>query len=84
MKRAIRKTKREKAPGPDGLHTEVYKCNEHLFAPIFADLFNECMQAGSLPPTTKEGIITLLIEKQDPRDIRNYRPIHSSTQTTSY
>ena len=58
VKRAIRSTSWGKAPGPDGLHAELYKCNEALFTPILTDLFNDCLKYGALPPTMKEGIIT--------------------------
>ena len=75
VKWAIRKTKWGKAPGPDGLHTELYKCNEKLFVPMLTSLFNEALERGALPSSMKEGIITLLFKKKDPRDIRNYRPI---------
>lgn len=37
VQRAIIKTKWGKVPGPDGLYTEAYKCNEDLFAPILTE-----------------------------------------------
>ena len=71
---AIEESLASKAPGPDGLPAELWKNLQGIETPIAA-LFNEWFAQGSIPDSAKEGIVTLLFKKGDPRDIRNYRPI---------
>ena len=72
--RAIAAAPSHKAPGPDGFPAELWRAlpNIHI---LLAALFNEWLAAGFLPPTTKEGLVTLLDKKGPPLDVRNYRPI---------
>ena len=38
-----------KAPGPDGLCIELFKCNINYFAPLFLELFNKVLKTGIFP-----------------------------------
>jgi hypothetical protein len=64
-----------KSPGPDGLGAEFY----HAFGPLIASplhlMLPEAQDNGVLPEEFASGDNSVLYEKGDPRDVRNYRPI---------
>ena len=71
---AIKEASGSKAPGPDGMPPELWKSLPNIETPLAA-LFNEWFAKGSIPDSAKEGVVTLLYKKGDPREIKNYRPI---------
>ena len=78
----IKSMKMNKTPGFDGIPVEFYI----VFWPDICDMlmssFNFSLQNGMLSPSQKNGVITLLPEKdKDPLQIKNYRPI---TLLTTY
>ncbi|MDC0525679.1 reverse transcriptase family protein [bacterium] len=65
-----------KRPGPDRIPTKFYKTFSKVISPILEEVYNEAHSTtGSLPPSQKEGIISVLYKKKDRADARNYRPI---------
>uniref|UniRef100_A0A3Q3BIJ9 Reverse transcriptase domain-containing protein n=1 Tax=Kryptolebias marmoratus TaxID=37003 RepID=A0A3Q3BIJ9_KRYMA len=73
---AIENLKSNKSPGPDGLTSELYKTFSKQLAPFLQELFLECINNESLPPTLTQGLITLIPKpKKDLLFIDNWRPI---------
>ena len=66
VRKAIRSMANGKAPGPDGLHAEMYKANEGMFSKYLTKLFNEMHAEGRFPETMKSAVISLLFKKNDP------------------
>ena len=64
-----------KSPGPDRLPNALYKRLSTVLGPILAKVFNEARKTGALPPSLKQGLVSILYKKKDREDIRNYRPI---------
>lgn len=73
---AIRSFPAGKTPGPDGLPTEYYRAHIELLAPKLAQMFQACLQQGSLPSTMREAHIVLIPKpNKDPNLCASYRPI---------
>jgi hypothetical protein len=64
-----------KAPGIDGLPTEIFKMFWNELKDSFLEVPKECFKKGSLPNSMKMSIITLIYKKKSREDIKNYRPI---------
>ena len=64
-----------KAPGPDGLCIELFKCNINYFAPLFLELFNKVLKTGIFPDSWCEAIICPLYKGGTKTDQNNYRGI---------
>ena len=64
-----------KSPGSDGLPVEFYRCFWGLIGPDLAEILNYSFQHGSLSETQRRGIIRLLYKKEDPLELKNWRPI---------
>lgn len=81
LRRALEGAANGKAPGSDGLTYEVYKAFWAALAQPLADCFNEAFADASaeplLPPSQRQGIITLLHKGGDKPtdDVASYRPI---------
>ncbi len=75
VKNAIKRLKIGKAPGMDGLTVDFYKFFAEDLDDILASVFNEVLEDGSLSPSQKIAIITILFKKGDSRLVSNYRPI---------
>ena len=73
--RAIRSLGKGKAPGPDHLPGEFYIEFEHLITGILFNVFEDIHESGFMTADFRSGDIILLYKKEDPREIRNYRPI---------
>ena len=64
-----------KSPGPDRLPNQFYRVFASTLAPVLANVYNESKEAGHLPESLRQGIISVLYKKKDRDDPRNYRPI---------
>lgn len=65
-----------KAPGSDGLTADFYKAYQNLLAPQLIVAYAEALESGSLPPTMREAIVTLLLKPgKDPQRCQSYRPL---------
>ena len=65
----------KKTPGPDGLTAEFYKTFKSSLVPYLVEVFNGCLQEGSLPPSMRQSAVILLSKGKDPSIIENWRPI---------
>ena len=72
---AIRKIKRKKAPGPDGVIGEFFKYSSEKVLPFLLQLFNYLFENGLYPDAWTESIILPLYKKGNPNDTNNYRGI---------
>ena len=72
---ALRKTKPGKAPGPDGIPTELYRHFRTQLAPVLADLYTAAWAQDSLPAGFLDGVISVIYKKGDKSNPSNYRPI---------
>jgi len=78
IRKAIRKSKRKSAAGPDGLKMSVYsEACENLILPLQA-LFNTINSTGLIPDNFKTAKVILLHKKKSKQNMANYRPISMS------
>ncbi len=65
-----------KSPGPDGFPSEFYKKCKNKLSPLLSNVFEESFSSGTLPPTMRQAVISLIFKKnKDPLDCGSYRPI---------
>ena len=73
---AINSMQGGKSPGPDGFPSEFFKKFAVLLAPILLSVFEESFNAGSLPPTMRQAVISLIPKKdKNLLECGSYRPI---------
>jgi hypothetical protein len=78
IKKAIRKSKRKSAAGPDRLRMLVYsEACENLLEPLQI-LFNTINSTGIIPENFKRARVILLYKKKSKQNMANYRPISMS------
>ena len=64
-----------KSPGLDGLPADFFKHFWHLLGQDLLDVFNECFTSGTLPPSCRRAVISLLPKKGDLTLLKNWRPV---------
>ncbi|XP_029640405.1 uncharacterized protein LOC115215385 [Octopus sinensis] len=75
VERAIGSMKNGKAPGKDGITSEVLKSGREQLWKILAERFTHYLDEGRIPSQWKESNTILLYKKGDREDLKNYRPI---------
>ena len=75
LTKAVNSMKDNKAPGADGLPKEFYTTFWTEIKGPLLDMYNESLHLGKLPPSLREGIISLLFKKGERNDIKNWRPL---------
>ena len=76
LTRAINSMQTGKSPGPDGFPSEFFKKFAGQLAPILRSVFDESFEAGSLPPTMRQAVISLIPKKdKNLLECGSYRPI---------
>uniref|UniRef100_A0A803TGC1 Reverse transcriptase domain-containing protein n=1 Tax=Anolis carolinensis TaxID=28377 RepID=A0A803TGC1_ANOCA len=76
IRNAIRRMKANKAPGPDGLSAIYYKTMSEELIPYLQKIMNAILKDQNPPESWRmASIIMINKEKQDPKDVKNYRPI---------
>lgn len=72
---AMKSFKLGKAPGRDGLPREFYSKFWEVVGPDILMVYNEIIAVGEMPPSFREGIITLIFKKNNREELKNWRPI---------
>jgi len=75
VREAIKRSGRNRSPGPDGIPSEFYNTFIELTAPLLTSVYRECFHRKGLPPSLNEALMTLIYKKGDEAEIKNYRPI---------
>ena len=79
---AIRKLKRNKAAGPDGVPIDVYKEMNAEQLELVLKLLNQWWNGEEMPPEVTQANVILMFMKGNKADLDNYRPI--SLLNTNY
>ena len=79
LKKVIFQIKKEKAPGPFGIHGEHIIYGGILLQEFIRDWLNNLLKTGVVPEFLKEGRVSLLYKRGDCLDPANYRPITISS-----
>ena len=72
---ALRRSNRNKSPGPDGLTVEFYAHFWEKLGSLLVDVFNQGLDRGEIPDSMKASITRLIHKKDDKRNLKNWRPI---------
>ena len=76
LQRALGKTRRGKAPGPDGLRPDPVLLLDHFGELRLLDIMNECWHNRTIPQEWKDAqVISFYKGKGDDSSTVNYRPI---------
>lgn len=76
IQKVIMSLKSGKAPGPDGVPSELYKKFSSTPSPYLHRMYTQAQLDGILPPTLTEAIITVIYKKgKDAEEVGSYRPI---------
>lgn len=70
IKIVIKKLKRNKAPGPDGIGTSFYKKFTEQLSPVLADVFQDIAARKLLPPSMRQAYTVLLPKKSNQEKYR--------------
>lgn len=73
---AVKSMQNGKCPGPDGFPSEFFKRFARELAPLLLSTYKESSTSGSLPPTMRQAVISLILKKEkNPVECGSYRPI---------
>lgn len=75
VEQAILQLKSKKAPGKDGIRTDVLKNISDVIAVPMSYLINFCFEKGSYPDAFKLGLVKPVYKSGDKLIMQNYRPI---------
>ena len=75
VERAIKRMKRHKAQGVDGITSDIIKLGEPMVPTYLTNIFNNILKTKQIPDSWHEAKIVILFKKGHPKDIKNYRPI---------
>ena len=72
---ALKNMKNKKSPGSNALPVEFYKTFWQDINKDLLESINQSYDTGTLSPTQKRGILSLLFKKTDKHLLKNWRPI---------
>ena len=72
---AMRGLSSAKTPGSDGLPLEFYVKFWDQLGPILLQLYTFSLDPGSLSLSMQESVTRLIFKKDDPKNLKNWRPI---------
>ena len=72
---ALQGMARQKTPGSDGLPAEFYLTFWDVLGSDLVEVLNASLGEGSLPPSLRKSLITLIFKKGDRLNCKNWRPI---------
>ena len=70
MSAAIKRLKRNKAPGNDNITADVLNDGAEPIVQMFTNMFNRCLSEGKLPNSWKNASVILIHKKGDTADIK--------------
>ncbi|MCO5546955.1 hypothetical protein L7F22_000394 [Adiantum nelumboides] len=71
----VKAMKKEKTPGPDGIHAKVLQELIKYAGQDLCDLLNHWRREGTIQPEFNQGLIKLIPKGQDKMEVKNYRPL---------
>ena len=78
LEKALQETRRDKAPGLDGISPEILKLGGPKLKSHLLSLYNTCWQRQTLPQDFKDALIVMIYKKKgDRRDCDNHHGIFS-------
>ena len=72
---ALKQFKNNKAPGEDGITSELLRAGGTPVLKVLQKLFNSVLSEGKTPETWSRGEVVLFFKKGDNSLLKNYRPI---------
>ncbi|CAH2092277.1 unnamed protein product [Euphydryas editha] len=72
---ALKQLKNNKAPGDDGITTELLKAGGKPVLVALQQLFDSVINTGSTPEAWSRSVVVLFFKKGDKTQLKNYRPI---------
>ncbi|KAG6440869.1 hypothetical protein O3G_MSEX001433 [Manduca sexta] len=72
---ALKQLKNNKAPGEDGITSELLKAGGTPILKVLQTLFNSVLLEGSTPEAWSRSVVVLFFKKGDNTLLKNYRPI---------
>ena len=72
---AIRKLKRQKAPGPDQVPIGFFKDTDREQLDMFLQLLDSWWNGEQMPTEATQAQVTFLFKKGDKANLNNYRPM---------
>ena len=79
MIKGIKRLKKNKAPGPDGIPNEIIKAGQYELATILTKIFNVIMLSGQFPDSWATSLIKPLFKGGSPHKPSDYRGISLSS-----
>ena len=73
----VRKLKRKKAPGPNGIRNEAWKTGLGVLIKPLHKCINEVWKKGKMPKSWREEDVKPIHKKGDEEKVENYRGITS-------
>ena len=77
--RVMRKLKRSKSSGPDGIPCDLFKMLASHLSLLLCILFNYSLSVGKIPVEWRNAIISPVAKGGLASDVSNYRPISLSS-----
>ena len=74
VERAIKRMKRLKAQGVDGITSDIIKLGGPTVLTYLTNVFNNILKTKQIPDSWHKAKIVILFKKGDPKDIKNYKP----------
>ena len=75
LEEAVRTLKSSKAPGPDGIPSELIKCLGSESRKVILELLNDCWNKETLTKDMNDAKLTIIYKKGSTDLPQNYRPI---------
>ena len=82
VEKIIKSLNVKKATGVDNIPAKILKMSCDIIAPQFVRLFNTCVDTGKFPEDAKLAQVTPIFKKENPLQIKNYRPVSILTTTS--
>ena len=75
VERAIKRMKKHKAQGMDGITSDIIKLGGSVVLTCLTNIFNNILKTKQVPDSWHEAKIVILFKKGDHTDIKNYKSI---------